>query len=250
MELTTSLSLIAGLVYLLAGILKGTIGIGFPTAVIAFMAIFVDVRTAILLAIIPMIVTNLWQVYRSEQFLITVKEVWPLALTMVVFLAIFSRMSSGFPIPTLSLFVGICIVVFAASSLWFDPPALSPRYKLPVQLLTGFLAGIMGGIAAIWAPPLVIYLSATRAQKEEFVATVGFLLLIGSMTLLITFWQSGAVTLSHAKLSTLLVVPGILGFMIGEKIRGHVNNDTFRKLMLWFFLLMGLNLLYRGLNTI
>jgi len=144
--------------------------------------------------------------------------------------------------------VGIAVVIFAATSLWLDPPALKEQYKLPAQIGTGVVAGIMGGLAAIWAPAIVVYLTATRMDKEEFVATAGLLLLMGSVTLFCTFWAADMITLKQTGLSALLVVPSILGFTIGESLRAKVSNDLFRELMLWFFLLMGLNLLWRGFS--
>lgn len=249
MELSSQIVIIACAVYLLAGVLKGTLGIGFPTAVIAMMAMIVDARTAILFAIIPMIATNIWQVYRSGQIVETFKNIWPLALTMVIFLVVFTRVSADLPLNQLTLYVGISIAIFAITSLWLDPPALPKQYKLPAQIATGALAGTMGGVAAIWAPALIVYLSSMRVDKEEFVATVGMLLLLGSIALLATFWQTGVFTAEHASISSALVVPAITGFVIGESLRNKISNKTFRKLMLWFFLFMGVNLVWRSIAS-
>ena len=249
MELTNSIIWVAGGVYLLAGILKGTLGIGFPTAVIAMMAMIVDARAAILLAIVPMIATNLWQVIRSGRAREIINDIWPLVLTMVVFIIIFTRVSADFAHELLLLCVGIAVAIFAITSLWLDPPALSPKYKLPAQISTGLVAGVMGGLASIWAPAIIVYLSSTRVDKEEFVSTVGLLLLIGSITLFSTYWHASMITMEVTRISAMLVVPSIVGFTIGEKIRLRVSNELFRKLMLWFFLLMGVNMLWRGVTA-
>lgn len=249
MEIAGNVIWIAGVVYLLAGVLKGTLGIGFPTAVIAMMAIFIDARTAILLAIVPMIATNLWQVIRSGQIVETVKEVWLLLVIMVVFIIIFTRISADFPHERLSLFVGIAVAIFAITALWIDPPAMSPKYKLPAQISTGIVAGVMGGLTSIWAPAIIVYLTSTRADKEVFVATVGMLLLVGSLALFSSYWKIDLISLEQIRISALLVIPAILGFSIGEVLRKRVSNELFRKLMLWFFLLMGVNLLWRGLTA-
>ncbi len=249
MEISLNIIWMAAGIYLLAGVLKGTLGIGFPTAVIAMMALFVDARTAILLAIVPMIATNLWQVLRSGQVLETFKEIWPLVITMVVFIVIFTKTSASFPHELLLLCVGVAVAIFAITSLWLDPPALSPKYKLPAQISTGLVAGVMGGLASIWAPAIIVYLSATRVDKEEFVSTVGLLLLIGSITLFATYWNTSMITMELTRISAMLVIPSIVGFSVGEKLRKRVSNELFRKLMLWFFLLMGLNLLWRAIGN-
>ena len=249
MELTSNVIWIAGIVYLLAGVLKGTLGIGFPTAVIAMMAIFIDARTAILLAIVPMIATNLWQVIRSGQIVETFKEIWLVLSIMVVFIIIFTRVSADFPHELLTLFVGIAVAIFAITSLWIDPPALLPKYKLPAQISTGVVSGVMGGLTSIWAPAIIVYLTSTRADKEVFVSTVGMLLLVGSITLFSSYWNIDMISLEQTRISALLVIPAILGFSIGEVLRKRVSNELFRKLMLWFFLIMGINLLWRGITS-
>jgi len=63
--LPLSILLAALFIYLVAGIVKGMLGIGFPTAAVSLMAQVTDARTAITLVIMPMLVTNIWQVYRS-----------------------------------------------------------------------------------------------------------------------------------------------------------------------------------------
>ena len=60
-----SFVLIAIVVYVLAGMVKGTIGIGLPTTAVSLMAQVTDARSAVTLVVIPMFVTNLWQVIRS-----------------------------------------------------------------------------------------------------------------------------------------------------------------------------------------
>ena len=46
---------------LLAGLLKGTIGVGFQTVGIAFLTVITNLPNAISLLLIPSLVTNLWQ---------------------------------------------------------------------------------------------------------------------------------------------------------------------------------------------
>jgi len=76
-------------VYFAAGAVKGTIGIGFPTTAISLLAQFTDARTAIGLAIIPMVVTNAWQVYRSRRIYWVLSQFWVLWLTMILGIAAF-----------------------------------------------------------------------------------------------------------------------------------------------------------------
>jgi acyl CoA:acetate/3-ketoacid CoA transferase beta subunit len=57
-----SLVLLIAAAFALAGGIKGIVGLGLPTISAALMASVIDLRTAIGILIIPLLVTNLWQV--------------------------------------------------------------------------------------------------------------------------------------------------------------------------------------------
>jgi len=65
--------------------------------------------------------------------------------------------------------------------------------------------------------------------------------------LMLGFWQTGLLNGQTAPLSLAMIVPTILGLSIGDVIRRRVDAQAFKKVLLWFFLLMGLNLLRRAL---
>ena len=58
---------------------------------------------------------------------------------------------------------------------------------------------------------------------------------------------SGLLDGETAPLSAGMVVPSLIGFTLGEAIRRRLDADRFRTVVLWMFLLMGLNLIRRSL---
>jgi len=235
------------LIYFIAGVVKGTIGIGFPTTVISLLAQFVDARTAIGLAIIPMVVTNVWQVYRSRQIIWALSNFWIFWATMLVGIAVFTLLASTIPVMLLTLVLGVVIALYAATSLYKPVVKISPQHDTKAQLIGGVFAGAMGGLAGLWAPPIVIYLTARGVSKEQFVATSGVLLFSGSSILLFGYWQQELVSPSIMILSCVLVIPAMLGMVIGERLRNALSAKGFERVLLWTFLLMGLNLVRRAL---
>lgn len=244
--MTESLLPLALLVYLLAGTVKGTLGIGLPTTAVSLMAQFGDARTAVALAVIPMLVSNAWQVYRTGHVRDTVRRFWLLGGSMLAGIGLSSQFAVSINSDMLSLILGAAIVLFALLSLWREPPPIAQRFDRLVQLLTGSAAGVMGGIAGIWAPPIIVYLSARRLAPEEFVRVVGLLLASGCVVLAAGYWNAGIITPQIALPSLLLVLPAVAGFAIGERLRGRLSGPVFRRLVLLFFLVMGLNLIRRS----
>ncbi len=242
-----TLLLIAAAVYFFAGIIKGTLGIGFPTAAVSMLAQFTDARTAITIVIMPMLFTNVWQVIRGRQFLSVIRQVWLLLLCMLIFIAIFGQLSSIVRADVLAVVLGSIVAFYALYSLFAQPMVLPEKWDTPAQVSAGVAAGIMGGMVSVWAPPILIYLSARRLPKDLFVATAGVILLLGTIVLLLSYVQSGVLGYGLFLCSMLLIAPSLSGFTVGETIRKHLSAKRFERLLLWFFFIMGLNLIRRAI---
>ena len=237
----------ATIIYFAAGVVKGTFGIGFPTMAVSLLAQVTDARTAITVVIMPMLITNLWQVLRSSGVLRLARRFSPLIILMLLFIMIFSQIASRIPVSVLTAILGVIVVFYAAHSLYARPVALPQAWDRPAQCLAGMIAGTMGGLGSVWAPPMLIYRRAIRLEKEQFVAAAGLFLLAGSIVLLLGYVTTGALSSSLWLLSSLLVVPAIAGFSVGESIRKRLSNSRFERLLTWFFLIMGVNLIRRAL---
>lgn len=244
---TTALLLIALVVYLLAGTVKGVVGIGLPTAAIGMMSQLIQPGTAIALVIIPMIVTNIWQVYRCGQVRSSIRRYWRFMLSLAVVISVSSRFATQVSQSALMLVMGITIVIFSLDTLWRKPWVLPASYDRITQYLAGIAGGVMGGFAGIWSPPMVGYLLAIGVDRDEFVRALGLLILVGSVFLGIGYWQTGLLSVEIAKASVFVTVAALLGFVIGERIRRRLDAARFKKLVLVLFIVMGLNLIRRAL---
>ncbi len=65
----------------IAGMLKGTIGVGFQTVGIAFLSIITNLPDAITLLLIPSLITNLWQTLAGGDLFKMLKRLWLLIFT-------------------------------------------------------------------------------------------------------------------------------------------------------------------------
>ncbi|MBX2880689.1 MAG: sulfite exporter TauE/SafE family protein [Granulosicoccus sp.] len=241
------LYLSAIVIYFSGGVVKGTLGIGFPTTVVSLLAQVADARTAITVVIIPMVITNLWQVLRSSDLIRLTFQYRTLIICMLVFIALFSQIAVRLPAAMLTAILGVVIVIYATHSLFATPFVLPPAMDRPAQWIAGATAGIMGGLVSVWAPPILLYLRAKGLDREQFVASVGIFLLAGSSVLLLSYLNNGLLGNGMWQFSTLLVIPALIGFAVGELIRRKLSAKRFERLLLWFFLIMGLNLIRRGL---
>ena len=245
--IATELVILITGVFLLAGTVKGTVGIGLPTASIGMLTLFIDARLAISLVVLPMLISNAWQVYREGMVMETFRTYWRFALALMVVIAMMTTVTANIDENLLVMILGVVILLFAASNLVRIPPRLPPRYDAIAQWIAGILAGLLGGLTAIWSPPTVIYLLARRVDKNEFVRASGVLILLGSIPLCIGFWRAGLLAGDTALVSLGMTVPTLIGFTIGEYIRRRLQADRFRVVVLLIFMAMGLNLIGKAI---
>lgn len=235
------------LIFLTAGTVKGAAGMGLPTTAISLMTLTVDPRTAIALVLVPMMVSNAWQVHRSGQVLRAFRTYLPLSLALMIGVAITVTIARNAPDRALLATLGGVLLIFVAVNATRWAPAIPAAHDRPVQIATGSIAGIMGGITSVWAPPMAVYLAARGVGKDEFVRASGLLIFLGSIPLAHGYARQGFLTAELAVTSLALLVPTFAGFTLGEAIRGRLSERGFRRVLLVLFALMGANLIRRAL---
>ncbi len=240
------MTLLIALVFVVAGTVKGTIGIGLPTVSVGIMSQFLAPHMAIALVILPMVITNIWQVYRAGQWLVTARRYWLLVGMLVMTIWVTTFFTANASPQFLLAVIGVAIVIFATTSLARPLPAIPDRLDRPAQAITGLTAGVLGGLTSIWSPPMVSYLLARRVERDDFVRAAGLFIFLGSLPLALGFWQTGLLDGPVARLSAWMILPTLVGFTLGEAIRRRMEPERFRRVVLWIFLFMGLNLLRRA----
>ncbi|MEM0989193.1 MAG: sulfite exporter TauE/SafE family protein [Pseudomonadota bacterium] len=242
------LALIAG-IFLIAGVVKGTVGIGLPTASVGLMSQVIEPRTAIALVVFPSLLANAWQIWRAGRVAEMLLRFWVYLVCLMGVIGLVSTFLTGaLETQTLMVVLGAVIVLFSVMSLAWQPPFLPARYDKAGQAVSGIASGALGGMTGIWAPPMVTYLMASRVEKDAFVAATGVMIFLGTLPLIGGFWANGMITGPLAVISLAMTLPAITGFQIGEQLRRRLDADRFRKVVLLVFLVMGLNLIRRALN--
>lgn len=245
-----SLLLFAVFAYFIGGAVKGALGLGMPVTAVSLMCLVADARTAVLLVLIPIIATNLWQIMRSGQEFLVYQKYWKLALSMTVILLGTSGLAAVVSVESVTLFLGAAVVLFSCMSLWIKLPAIPDSMDSKAQLIAGVSAGVLGGISGLVVVPLTAYFTARNLDKETFIAHTSPFFLLGGFLLVASYTSNGLFTLDVAICSLALVVPAVAGVVIGECIRRFMPDQQFRRFVLFVFLVMGVNLMRKGIGFI
>lgn len=232
---------------LLGGLVKGVVGIGLPIVSVAVLSSVIDARLALGIIMFPIVSTNLWQMLRAGRPLEVVRRFWPLIASMLICIWIGTSLVVRLPAEALYGLIGVAVVAFTSIS-YATPdwhlPARSERWAAP---LAGTISGLLGGVSAIWGPPLVMYFVMIRLPKDAFIRVTGLIWFAASVPLLLGYRHNGILDDSTALLSAAACVPSFAGQWIGTWVRDRIEQESFRKVLLIVFFLIGLNLIRRAL---
>jgi uncharacterized membrane protein YfcA len=246
-KLDVTAILILCAIFLFGGFVKGLLGIGLPALLVGLLTFFYEPRYAVSLILITIMATNLRQAMQGGRVLDVFRRYWVFTSIAVVFIFCVAIVGGAVPVPALLIVVGVGMTLFALTSLFVDMPLLPPRYDKVAQAVAGLGSGILGGLTAIWGPPLVVYLMSLHMERRTFVQALGVMFATQSVPLTLGFVVSGELTAETAVLSVGLLIPAFSGMYFGEKLRDRIDTKLFFRLFLTAFLLLGLNLIRRGL---
>ena len=108
--------LIAG-AFLLAGFVKGVIGLGLPTVSMGLLAVTMPPAQALAIVIVPAIITNIWQTFVGPYLRDIIRRLWPLMVGTVIGIWLNAGMLTGPYARYGTIVLGILLVIYAVIGL-------------------------------------------------------------------------------------------------------------------------------------
>lgn len=232
-----------------AGIVKGVVGFAMPMILLSGLSSFISPEIAISALIIPTLLTNSWQALRQggRAAVDSVHKYWRFLLSGGVFLVCTAQLVPHVDTSLLLMALGIVIAIFAAVQLFgWQPRIDNPSARF--EMFVGSFSGLIGGFSGIWGPPTVVYLTAMNTQKRDHIRIQGVIYGLGAVALALAHIGSGVLNTQTAPFSAILVLPAMVGLMIGFAIQDRINQVVFKRATLLVLLIAGLNLARRGLG--
>jgi len=233
----------AAAAFVAGGLVKGVLGIGLPLVVIPLLATVLDVPSAVALMPVPVLASNIQQMFQGKGVIWSARRFATLILPMLVATVIAAQFMAAVDFRTGSLVLGVIVILFCliqAFPLRTQLPERSERWAHPV---TGVITGFLGGLSNLFGPPLTMYLVALRLDRDEFIAATATIFTIGSTTLYITMAINGLLTLPSLGVSAMATLPVMAGVALGSRLRGRLPDMMFRRALLLALGAIGLNLI-------
>lgn len=246
----SSIILFGFIAFFIAGLVKGITGLGLPITAISILGLVIDIRFAVCLVIVPIIFTNLIQLLSNTHRLVLVKKYWRLISSMAVVTFFTSGLILSLSLSAINVLMGVCILVFVLFSLLKRLPIVPDQHQSQAQYATGIATGVLGGTTGLVVVPITIYLTLQRLPREEFIAAACPIFLLGGFALLVGFTNAGLLSKYHVALSSLMVMPALLGTLVGEILGNYLSERLFRHIVLSIFALTAASLIYTGMSLV
>ena len=233
-------------VFVLAGLVKGVIGLGLPTIAMGLLAVVMPPVQAAAILVLPSLVTNLWQMLAGPALTVVARRLWPLML--MVCLGTWAGM--GFMTGTTARFgtvmLGVALAIYAVTGLAALRLPAPGTWEPILSPVVGGITGLITAATGVFVIPAVPYLQAIGLEKQELVQALGLSFTVSTLALTVNLLIEGGLQLSLASDTLTGLALACVGMWLGQAIRLRLSPAAFRRSFYAGLLLLGLYLAARS----
>jgi len=232
--------------YLLAGFVKGVIGLGLPTVAIGLLGLLMTPAQAAAILVVPSLVTNVWQGVTGGALLALARRLWPMLVGICLGTWLGAWLLPGGGTAEATVWLGVALAIYAALGLLNVHFSVPPHAEVWAGLLIGVANGAISvatGIFALGAP----YIQALTMERDRMVQALGLSFSVSTVALAVALAHGGEMQTSLIWPSLIALGAALLGMVLGQLVRGMIRAQTFRLCFFAGLLLLGAHLALRGL---
>lgn len=242
--LTLPLLIWIAVVIFIGGVSQGALGIGFPTISTPLIALVTDIRTAVIIVLLPCVGAVVATALKGYPLRRVLAEYWMMPIYMVIGAAIGTQLFIAFPaFPYALLLAGMILVYLNLDRFTRSEWPFVRRYKGPFGFVFGVLAGLSEGTANVAAPALIIYYLAIGIDPAMLVQAMNICFFVGKTTQFATLATAGGVPPVQWAMTIPFVALAAGGAIYGISIRSRIPAATYRQWLKGALLVMAVILI-------
>jgi uncharacterized protein len=230
----------------LAGVVKGLTGIGYATCALPFLVAALGLNMGMALVTIPAVVSNFAILSVGDNISAVIQRFWRFYIAIIPGIGCGAILLGAIDPGRATGLLSILTLSYVAIALTRPELRLPPWLERPLALPAGFLNGVLTGLTGSQVMPLMPYMMALRLPSAEQVQAVNLSVVVASLVLLIALISTGVMTPGLLLLSAAGAVPAILGVHCGDRLRGDLPAQAFRRMTLVVLAAIAVSLLMRG----
>jgi uncharacterized membrane protein YfcA len=225
-------------------VVKGATGMGLPLIALPVLTAAFGLQHAVGLMTIPLIVTNVWQVwrFRAEARAPRLAFMPWFLVSGAIGIGIGTWALTALPERILVLALGILLLAYVAMRLARPHWLLSPELASRLGPLAGTGAGILQGATGISSPIGVTFIHAMNLDRLAHVFAVSAMFLLFSLVQLPSLWLAGVMRVEWMVQGLLALVPILLFMPLGQWVSGKLSRAAFDRMILIFLGIIGLKM--------
>lgn len=213
----------------IAGLVHGLLGIGFPMVATPIIALVGDVRSAVVLLLLPTLAINLVNVIRGGHWHDSIGRFWPLALFGAVGSLFGTHLLATTNPAPYNLLLGAMILLYLNHHRLGIRLGWIPHHIFAACALFGFLGGLLAGTVNVMLPALIIFSLELKLKPLVSIQMFNFCFMIGKLSQGVILIHHGLLNPSLAKSSLVLVLLALTALMTGIFFRDRIDPATYRR---------------------
>jgi uncharacterized protein len=228
--------------FLLAGFVKGVIGLGLPTVSMGLPAVTMQPSRALAIVIVPAVVTNIWQTFVGPYLRDIILRLWPLMVGTVIGIWLNAGMLTGPYSRYGAVVLGVLLVIYAITGLSKFSFSVARRDEKWIGGIVGLVTGIVSAATGIQVIPSMPFMQAIGMEKDELVQALGVFFTVATVSLAFSLTSAGLLTAATALPGAVAMAAAFTGMFIGQALRSRMPPETFRRWFLIAMIILGLYL--------
>ncbi|MDC0530990.1 sulfite exporter TauE/SafE family protein [Alphaproteobacteria bacterium] len=216
----------------LGGILKGATGAGAPIITIPVIAAFYDVRIAVIIMVVPNLLTNIGQLYQFRKTILPKFFTLSFALGGGIGAFLGTILLVNLSIKILTLSVAFIVIIYILLKLIVPSWKLTYKKAEKLVFLMGTGGGVLQGTAGLSAPISITFLNSMKLERNQFIPTISVYFGVMSIFQIPTLYYYDFLNLEIIIVSFISTLV-LLSFMpLGSWIAKSVSKESFDKITL------------------
>lgn len=234
-DMIDPLLILIAAVFLIAGFVKGVVGLGLPTVSMGLLAVSMAPGRAIAIVIVPAIVTNIWQTFAGPHLRDILRRLWPLMVGTVIGCWLNAGALTGPHARYGTIVLGALLIIYAVIGLNKVQFRVAPRNERWVGGMVGIVTGVISASTGVQVIPSMPFMQAIGMEKDELVQALGVFFTTATLALAFNLTAGGLLTPANAVPGAVGMAMAFAGMFIGQSVRARMPAEAFRR---WFLIAM------------
>jgi len=219
-------------IVILGGIAHGAIGFGFPLISTPLVALLIDIKTAVLITVVPNIAVNVVSIVRGGNWRESIGRHWPVAMWVVLGTIVGTHflLVAAPELLQLLLAAMICVFLLQDRIRQLDLTWIRRRPAMSGAAF-GVVAGLFSGAVNVSAPPLVIYFMMLELPALALTQMLNLCFIAGKTIQAATLSLAGPGSVPLLAASLPLTALAIAALVSGIRLQKRMTPGVYSKIL-------------------